>query len=407
MKITGAKLKEKRESLSLTISEVSLATKINPKVLNAMENGDTAHLPAKTFLRGFVRAYAGYLKMNVEETLALFSQELGEVAKEALEAAAAKKEAEAASNSSSVDVTGEGTNTFRMFVIGGILILIVMIIGVRSLIQKYEHERATEALSEIQSGKVLPLKEEAKTEEKTATPEAVGATPPEAAKVDAPALPAAKIDDKAAAEKAAAAQKAASEKAASEKAAADKMAAEKAVADKVAADKAAAEQKIADKKAAAEKAAADKKEAADKVAAEKKEAADKKAAEKKSAAEKKLADKKEAEEKAAAEKAAKKEAAAKATADKEAAKVPEKKDEAPKAGRHEVILEALDRVDVKFELKGQTKKISLAPNQVHTIVTDGPITLDVSDGGAINITDNGRDKGPPGDLGHPKQVKLP
>ena len=40
-------------------------------------------------------------------------------------------------------------------------------------------------------------------------------------------------------------------------------------------------------------------------------------------------------------------------------------------------------------------------------MADEPVTLDVSDGGALNITDNGHDKGPAGDLGHPKQVNIP
>src|ERR1700742_4092075 len=81
MKLTGQKLREKRESIHLTISEVSLATKINPKVLIAMENGDLEHLPAKTFLRGFVRSYAGYLRINATELLALFNEEIGETEK--------------------------------------------------------------------------------------------------------------------------------------------------------------------------------------------------------------------------------------------------------------------------------------------------------------------------------------
>ena len=67
----------------------------------------------------------------------------------------------------------------------------------------------------------------------------------------------------------------------------------------------------------------------------------------------------------------------------------------------------MDKVEVKFQLKGESKKLAMAPGQVHTIITDEPITLNVSDGGALNIIDNGRDKGPAGDLGHSKQVNIP
>jgi cytoskeleton protein RodZ len=82
-------------------------------------------------------------------------------------------------------------------------------------------------------------------------------------------------------------------------------------------------------------------------------------------------------------------------------------DPASKSGHNEIILEALDKVEVKFQIKGETKKLSLAPTQVHTIHADQPIILDVSDGGAINIILNGRERGVPGDLGKPKQIKIP
>ena len=75
--------------------------------------------------------------------------------------------------------------------------------------------------------------------------------------------------------------------------------------------------------------------------------------------------------------------------------------------KNEIILEALDNVEVKFQLNGQTKKLSLAPTQVHTIRADQPVIFDFSDGGAVNIIYNGRERGVPGDLGKPKQIKIP
>ncbi len=58
MKKTGQLLKDKRESANLSLSEVALATKINPKILTAIELGEEKNLPAKTFLKGFLRSYA-------------------------------------------------------------------------------------------------------------------------------------------------------------------------------------------------------------------------------------------------------------------------------------------------------------------------------------------------------------
>src|SRR3954466_14004322 len=77
MKTTGQILKDNREKKGITLSEVSLATKISVKVLTAIEEGQTDRLPTKTFLRGFVRAYARYLNLNEEMILNSFYEEMG------------------------------------------------------------------------------------------------------------------------------------------------------------------------------------------------------------------------------------------------------------------------------------------------------------------------------------------
>ena len=85
----------------------------------------------------------------------------------------------------------------------------------------------------------------------------------------------------------------------------------------------------------------------------------------------------------------------------------EKKPESVVKAKHEIILEALDKVEVKFQLKGETKRVSLGPTQVHTIHADQPMTIDLSDGGAVNVILDGRERGVPGDLGKPKTIKIP
>lgn len=73
----GELLKRTREEQGLSIHEVSLALKINSKILQAIEDGDKNHLPAKTFLRGFVRSYASYLHLDQKSTMDAFSSEYG------------------------------------------------------------------------------------------------------------------------------------------------------------------------------------------------------------------------------------------------------------------------------------------------------------------------------------------
>lgn len=77
MKKTGEILKKAREEKGLSLHEIGLSLKINSKVLKAIEEGDDAHLPAKTFLRGFVQSYANYLHLDSEKVLEIFYEEMG------------------------------------------------------------------------------------------------------------------------------------------------------------------------------------------------------------------------------------------------------------------------------------------------------------------------------------------
>lgn len=77
MKKTGEILKKAREEKGLSLHEIGLSLKINSKVLKAIEEGDEAHLPAKTFLRGFVLSYANFLHLDSEKVLEVFYEEMG------------------------------------------------------------------------------------------------------------------------------------------------------------------------------------------------------------------------------------------------------------------------------------------------------------------------------------------
>lgn len=77
MKKTGEILKKAREEKGLSLHEIGLSLKISSKVLKAIEEGDEAHLPAKTFLRGFVQSYANFLHLDSEKVLEVFYEEMG------------------------------------------------------------------------------------------------------------------------------------------------------------------------------------------------------------------------------------------------------------------------------------------------------------------------------------------
>jgi cytoskeleton protein RodZ len=77
MEKLGQLLKTEREKRGLSLHEIGMSLKINPKILKAIEDSETKNLPAKTFLRGFVRSYTQYLRLDVEYALKLFQTEYG------------------------------------------------------------------------------------------------------------------------------------------------------------------------------------------------------------------------------------------------------------------------------------------------------------------------------------------
>ncbi len=73
----GNLLKSEREKKGLSLHEIGMTLKINSKVLKAIEEGDESNFPAKTFLRGFIKSYAQYLRLDINEVLNLFQEEFG------------------------------------------------------------------------------------------------------------------------------------------------------------------------------------------------------------------------------------------------------------------------------------------------------------------------------------------
>lgn len=77
MKITGELLKSERIKKDLSIQDVAYALKLSARIITALESGQSDELPAKTFVRGFVKSYADYLKMDSTAVLKQFQEEMG------------------------------------------------------------------------------------------------------------------------------------------------------------------------------------------------------------------------------------------------------------------------------------------------------------------------------------------
>jgi cytoskeletal protein RodZ len=66
----GERLKRERELREVTLEEITSATRIGPRFLEALENEDWEELPGGVFNRGFVRSVARYLGLDEEAFLA-------------------------------------------------------------------------------------------------------------------------------------------------------------------------------------------------------------------------------------------------------------------------------------------------------------------------------------------------
>jgi cytoskeleton protein RodZ len=65
----GAYLKTKRESLNISLQEISQVTRIRRSILEAIENNRYDLLPPKVFAQGFIKSYASYLGLDESEVI--------------------------------------------------------------------------------------------------------------------------------------------------------------------------------------------------------------------------------------------------------------------------------------------------------------------------------------------------
>ena len=147
MKMTGQILKENREKKGLTLNEVALATKINSKILAAIESGDIDSLPQRAFLRGFIQTYATFLELDVDNILTMFIEEMGNVQSKWSQKPAKKTADEHTSNLQ----VGVHKKSMALKIVIAVFILVGLFV-VRFLfktVERYERERQKPTPAEI------------------------------------------------------------------------------------------------------------------------------------------------------------------------------------------------------------------------------------------------------------------
>jgi len=84
----GEELRRERLIRSVSLEEISAATKISVRLLTALEASDVRKLPAPVFTRGFIRAYARHLGLDMDEMVNAY---LADVAPDRSKEAAPRK----------------------------------------------------------------------------------------------------------------------------------------------------------------------------------------------------------------------------------------------------------------------------------------------------------------------------
>ncbi|MSU34690.1 MAG: hypothetical protein EXS36_06185 [Pedosphaera sp.] len=76
MPTVGEQLRSARERLNLTIHQVADSTKIKTDHIRALEDSNWKTFSAPVYIRGFVRSYAGHLKLDVPRVVQELETEL-------------------------------------------------------------------------------------------------------------------------------------------------------------------------------------------------------------------------------------------------------------------------------------------------------------------------------------------
>lgn len=73
----GERLTKKRSALGIDIKEAERATKIRAKYIELLEAGDYEKLPPDVYVRGFLKNYAAFLKLDAQKVLRVYLKERG------------------------------------------------------------------------------------------------------------------------------------------------------------------------------------------------------------------------------------------------------------------------------------------------------------------------------------------
>ncbi|MFZ0798106.1 MAG: helix-turn-helix domain-containing protein [Terriglobales bacterium] len=152
----GEKLKQGREKRQITLEQISNSTKIGTRMLQALEEDKFNQLPGGIFNKGFVRAYARFVGLDEDQTVADYLQASGEALPGLTEIAAredgAREHEETVSRLEAISDAPARQVPWGLF--AAVLLLIALAL---SLWSHRQRERARQSLHPTPTTAVMPL----------------------------------------------------------------------------------------------------------------------------------------------------------------------------------------------------------------------------------------------------------
>ncbi len=352
MKEIGNKLRQARTNKNLTIQDVATAIKVNVKTLESIEEGNLDNLPAKPFLRGFVQAYAKYLGLDVDDIMAQFLELQGSTRPRPM----TTEELSQVEQSNHEEIQKRVDLYKKIAYVVVAILALSLIYSIQRIVRRYEAESQSakmqkEAVLSQMNPSEPPVPAQEKPQE---SPSSTPSPETDNKKDSAPTtkeLPKENLSNKPDVKK--------------EDVSPTKL-------------QTPPSQEIKKEEPKTEPVAA--KTAAPEI---KKDPVPLKESPKETPTNKTDTKKEE----------------------------PKKEEGSPATGKthpQEVIMEALDNVEIRYSKDGEKEKsIRLKPEQVFILKATSQLTLQISDGGAVNLSHNGKDKGVPGSLGKPTKISYP
>ena len=120
----GSYIKHERELRGVPLEEISGATKIHIRFLQALEDNQFDELPGEVFIKGYIRSYANIIGTDVEEMLNIYEESVGNKTENSSELA---------------PPSNISAKTFLGFALVGLIIL-ALIFGIRFLISNKNNQ---------------------------------------------------------------------------------------------------------------------------------------------------------------------------------------------------------------------------------------------------------------------------